>query len=442
MAKTAKSRTATAWHIVDYRRLFYARDKAGREIQEVCYSQRPIVGHNEWAVLYLQRMGLLRRDLGREAFASVRLLFDDMLDHSQRYRGTLQYLRGYVLDEQLRPAKGAKIGQLFGLDRKAADKALKLLKNVGLIEEVTLPEGPEGPQDSPPPPEDEEGGTAAGGKNPRPKPHTGGGKGQGGKRGKKPAGGRKKGETGGDVEPCGDTSTSLLERESESLRPTASANQERENLRPSASIEREGAAVAAQSRNGAAGGPCTALAGRRGKAEAEAEGKAQSEPGADLEPTAEGDSQTEPPLSPTTTPPMPMEPTQAEPGGAVRKRFEAMAEQWWDRSGEYFAEEIFKVIYPFGIRDANETAREKAEFASMWQRVLLCKFGPTKISALWEGGIKDAHATVKRADRVKGTSKAILRPGGYWTKLFASRLGTAVASQGIEARASPAAGAG
>lgn len=414
-AGPAKSkRTQRVWRVAFYQPLYKAVNANGSaELEEVQYTQRHInPSHkNPAAQLVINRFDGLKQTLPLGEFLAAKYVYEEMLDQSQtRHRGEYKYLRGYWVDERMEPASAARVAAMTGVPPAAVEKAIRQLDRVGLIERLEMPLRPD-PEEipSPPPPATEPDLDGSGGEKPD---------GKGKKAGKQ----RTSKSLRSQFEP---TSKCLKEVEEESLRPSASAKKGNKNPRPSASAEGEGN----QNPAGGPGGPC-------GNPKPKAEGKAQADQEGNREWTREPKGKAEAALSPTTAPPMlmPILPTEAETRGSQKSKNETLLEG----SGIQFADLIYCAIFRDHVVGQVEEARERGEFASMWQRVLLVR--PTLESAvldrLWCGGLEDARRVGMMVGRRKYFREG---PGAYWTSIFKKRLAAAVSDNLERTRASPVA---
>jgi hypothetical protein len=130
------------WHIFHYDELFRAVDQKNpnRWIPLVLYSQRPIIGCNEYSEQYIQQMAALKlQSKAIEQYVMAKHVFEELLDRSQKYHRGNQYLRGYILNEKLMPADSDRIAAMLEFDKRATKRYLSWLEEVGLIELVEMP---------------------------------------------------------------------------------------------------------------------------------------------------------------------------------------------------------------------------------------------------------------------------------------------------------------
>jgi hypothetical protein len=66
-------------------------------------------------------------------------VFEELLDQSQMHHYGDKHLRGYIVDEQHRPADSKRIAAFLKLDKKTTERYLSYLAKVGLIELIEMP---------------------------------------------------------------------------------------------------------------------------------------------------------------------------------------------------------------------------------------------------------------------------------------------------------------
>lgn len=379
--KEARKRNGRAWHIVDYDQLFKAvASSRNSELEQVQYTQRHINANHQRpaAQRHITLMAALRQTAESfEQYLLVKWVYEELLDQSQAHCGAQRYLRGWVVDERLRPPTVKRIGQMLGIDEKRVQLALKKLEYHGLMEQRPLPR-----------PEEAD----AGGDENR-------------------DGGGENADLDGDEGQVHPKCTSgapqvhspLKKGKKENRRPSASVKKPEKEKKLGLSAE-EGQTEAAAA--GAASAPTgkaktPAHAGRQGQTETEgptAEGQGPNGPQAGSEPAAETKSKPNAPSSPAATPPMAEEPTETDGGGDV-KRAAANLDNLCDGSGQAFAWEVYRrLAMPFEF-ESPECKAQLASFASVYQSALLEVRLPTKRQRLWDAAMKHADELGRRFKR-------------------------------------------
>jgi hypothetical protein len=411
MAATEGRGRQAAWHITDYENLFFAESKNGGDIQSVQYSKRPICAASEWSVLYLQRVAALRTGLAIRDYYVTLGVFELLLDESQQYRGSMIGLRGYVLDEQLRPAGAARIAERTGLEKKEIEKILKCLERVGMLEKKPMPAVPTGGGDRPEKADKPAASRTAG---PRKKSTAG--------RGKKTAGGRKKAETGARVEPGEPMFTALQEAESES---------EIESKRKNKTIEFEKENQA----QGRGKGPVQTESEGQGQPKSNPNPKGKANGNRNGKPQAEAAQAPEPAQYPNLT-----GPTQSDAGAGQGKDGGHGAGSGSIRLADYLDElyspEAFAAAVYAGLgfvrADGLRARQEARALAAAWERAMDAGLGPGWLKRLWDKSVAEAGQLYHKRRRCKNVA-------AVWMATFNRRLAAARAEA---ARASPVAGAG
>jgi hypothetical protein len=438
------ARTTTAWHIYHYQELFRAEGSNGSELEFVRYSKRHLTGWTAEAEQYCRQVAALRQTLGFAEFVMAKHIFEALLDMSQLHHQGDKYLRGYILDERQRPAGPTRIGQMIGCDAATAEKFLKILERVGLIDRCEVPASPGcGGGET-------VGSSAAKSTKKRVRKTV-----------KKAAGGsktRKKRQGGTQVEPPPPAFfKGEVEGKEESLRPSASAQDEDKNkLGLSASkgnVQDEGTAAAAPPRSdeGQAQAEGPAGAGLKPKAEEQAglqagskrqgkgnvqdegtaaaapprsaEGKDRAEGPASAGPESKaeeqaglqagsksqgkGNAQAEPPTTPTTTPPIADRPTETDGGGAGvvlsagSPPLDLSADERFERfmgagSPTAFADEAYRRLrMPFAW-GSPEACRECESFVSVYTSAVMQIRQPNRMKEFYAKAIKQADELGKR----------------------------------------------
>jgi hypothetical protein len=397
------------WHIVDYIELFKALN-ANRtyELEQVQYTQRHLAAPFDKPAVqrHINRMGGLMETLGFMDYLVAKELYERLLDRSQLQRGEDKYLRGYVVDERLRPATAGRIAALVRMPLPAAaiEKGIKHLHKVGLIEHVPLPDKPAAPapQPQPEPPASPPQTPSPTAPAPHEKPD---------KTTPAPAKPRRKTAAQKDLDEgrrrLAGTSQGLhhevereKERERESdPRPSASVEKEKEITRPSASLETdpktEGDADAepestADGPNGTLTRNANAKPTQTGT-DAESDADSGEQPDPDSDDDGQRDGQT------CQTHPRPTGPTGTEPGGTVN--LASVIERLYDPSGYQFAAEVYQAI---GVRLPKDSPGGRAEieaFASAWQRASKAGLTPSALNDLWSKGIHSARQLERKKAR-------------------------------------------
>jgi hypothetical protein len=388
------ARTTTAWHIYHYQELFRAEGSNGSELEFVRYSKRHLTGWTAEAEQYCRQVAALRQTLGFAEFVMAKHIFEALLDMSQLHHQGDKYLRGYILDERQRPAGPTRIGQMIGCDAATAEKFLKILERVGLIDRCEVPASPGcGGGET-------VGSSAAKSTKKRVRKTV-----------KKAAGGsktRKKRQGGTQVEPPPPAFfKGEVEGKEESLRPSASAQDEDKNkLGLSASkgnVQDEGTAAAAPPRSdeGQAQAEGPAGAGLKPKAEEQAGLQAGSKS------QGKGNAQAEPPTTPTTTPPIADRPTETDGGGAGvvlsagSPPLDLSADERFERfmgagSPTAFADEAYRRLrMPFAW-GSPEACRECESFVSVYTSAVMQIRQPNRMKEFYAKAIKQADELGKR----------------------------------------------
>lgn len=139
---------AKVWHIVDYEKLFFAT-QTGKpiELEAVQYTPRHIAAPWDDPVrqVHINRMTELRSTLKAGDYLAAKELYENLLDRSQlMHKGPDKYLRGYVVDANLKPLPAARIGLVTWMPLTPAEgkRLLTLLERAGLIEQTAMPDRP------------------------------------------------------------------------------------------------------------------------------------------------------------------------------------------------------------------------------------------------------------------------------------------------------------
>lgn len=416
-------RTDKVWRVVDYRDLFFA-ETANRtqELEMVQYTQRHISApfSNPAAQRHLNRMAGLQDTLGFTEYLIAKELFERLLDRSQLHRGADKYLRGYVVDERLRPAGIARIASLVRMPvtQGTIEKAIKQLDRCGLLELAEMPLAPTQPVpplDPPAKPDDLAADDAAAKAS---KTHA-----KSGKAVRKTAVHKELGEVS--IELASRCTPMHLNR-------TSDTDKEKEITRTStltADGETEGDACAS---------PGTAenetdtdrrhrhgpLNNDAGKPTGPLETKSDTDTDRNGECESEGNLDTD--SESTTQPIEPTEPTETEGVDGLQCKstvqLDAVLNRLYDPSGYAFAGEVYRAIgVQFAITEPKGRAEYEA-FASAWQRAIQAKLKPSVLNDLWAKGIKSANQLERKKSRGYKFRKSA---EATWMHLFFERINAA-----------------
>ena len=356
-------------------------------------------GQDDESIAYKQQLAILRSRPNRaELFLAFYEIRENAANRSRCYRG-------YLLDENFKPASEKKIGLLLKLDYKAARRVLKELAEIGLIERVPVPEFDLGVNT--PPPKDSDNSerareTSSAHEKPREVPSA--------FKNKDKSKSKKK--------------TAIGKSESKKEKKTAIGKIEKEKQ---AEAEAESKAKTVPK------GKIVPKTEAEPQAEAEAEGRAEKESHtgtiAQQAPTAAPPSV---PTMPTVSDSgegadgiMPRDPPQSvfnratSQPGALRRSVAGMR-MLHDPAGREFAGRIYQAIGTPHPVHSTEGIRELTSFASAWLHAKAAGLTPAELESLWHRTIKDAE--------VHGRKRKI-RPGVYtkspeavWWATFKSRL--------------------
>jgi hypothetical protein len=431
MEQSNKKRRERVWRVVDYRDLFFA-ETANRtqELEQVQYTQRHISAsfNNPAAQRHLNRMAGLQETLGFTEYLIAKELFERLLDRSQLHRGKDKYLRGYVVDERLRPAGTTRIASLVRMPVTQAtiEKAIKQLDRCGLLELAEMPLAPNQPVhpiDPPAEPADEPTGTV-GKKNSKLSAKSG-------KATRKTAAHKELDEVSiGIASRCTSMHLNRTSEEDKDPRPSASVEQEIEIVRTSGPTdgewETEGDAGAsprtAENETDAdrdqGQGPLRNDAGQptrplNPKTDTDTDWNRECDVGNDRDVEADAGTQ---PRGPTV-------PTETEGGGSFQPipsvQLEAVLSRIYDHSGHTYAEAVYRAI---GVPHAIESPKGRAEyeaFATAWQRAIAAKLSPSALNEIWGKGIKAAQQLERKRSRGYKFRKSA---EATWMHMFFERI--------------------
>jgi hypothetical protein len=434
MEKTSKAkRTEKVWRVVDYRDLFFA-ETANRtqELEQVQYTQRHISAsfNNPAAQRHLNRMAGLQDTLGFTDYLIAKELFERLLDRSQLHRGQDKYLRGYVVDERLRPAGVARIASLVRMPVTQAtiEKAIKQLDRCGLLEQSEMPLAPHQPTppiDPPAEPVDSSSETA-GKKSSKTSAKSG-------KAARKTAAQKDLDEVSIDI--ASKCTSMHLNRESEEdldPRPSASVEQEIEIDRTSEPTDGDG-----ETEGDAGASPWTAeketdtdrgkrqgpLRNDTGKPTGPLKPKTEADTDRDRDCESRIDLDTD--IDDETQPTEPIGPTETEGGVSFQQipsvQMESVLNRIYDHSGHTYADAVYRAI---GVPHALDSPKGRAEFeafATAWQRAIAAKLPPSALNEIWHKGLKTAHDLERKRSRGYRFRKSA---EATWMHMFFERVAT------------------
>ncbi len=346
--------TGKVWHIFHYAQLFRAVGANGSELEMVRYSQRPIVGFNQYAEQFVQQMAALKAMLPLPEFVMARYVFEELLDHAQKHHNENKPLRGYVLDERLRPAGAARIAQMIGIKEDAVQTHLKMLEKVGLIERVDMPTW--NSRDT--------------------------------------------------------TSTRLQEtvkgKKKFKPRPSASVNvKEEKKVGLSASKGEKKAAPKCESQQP------EEFSTRPGTEKAEGPGEREPESRELASPNCR--SAASPPATPPIADGVP---TETDGGDATKDRLDTpdQLDSLYDQRGYAFARAVYEAIRTPHPMDSPFGCREIESFASVWQTAVTLLGKPSLLETAWNTGLKHAGQIAKA--RRRNPKKFTKSPEAVWCAKF------------------------